>query len=427
VRIPDTVALEATPPDQPPAARTDIVVGIATAPSEPFGQEVAAQVAEGLREAFPTRRSSVVLLVPRGGHCEVQAPPAVPTEAPPGGQQEATAALEQPSPIAGGFSGTKSALPALLLEAQRIGAPLCALISAERHDASADGLRLLIAPILEDGYDFVCPAYRRRKLDGALTKGVAYPLTRALFGRRLRQPLGGELALSRKLADALLEDDAWRNEPAHAGADVWLVAMALSSEYRLCQSFLGAAPERESDRPADLSDAVARLMGLLFREVERHASAWQRVFGSVPVPTFGASGVLEDEAQPVNVGRLVDAFALGLRQLREVWRLVLPPATLFQLTRLPLEPATAFNLPDELWARVIYDFALGYRMRLLDRVQMLRSMTPLYLGWLASFVNEVRDLDGPGTEERVERLCQAFEGNKTYLIARWRWPDRFAP
>ena len=87
----------------------------------------------------------------------------------------------------------------------------------------------------------------------------------------------------------------------------------------------------------------------------------------------------------------------------------------------------AFRFPDELWARIVYDFALGYRTRLLDRVQMLRSMTPLYLGWLASFVNEVRDLDGPGTEERVERLCEAFEGRKNYLIARWRWPDRFSP
>ena len=52
-------------------------------------------------------------------------------------------------------------------------------------------------------------------------------------------------------------------------------------------------------------------------------------------------------------------------------------------------------------------------------------MTPLYLGWVASFVNEVAPLGRQEAEARVERLCEAFEAEKPYLISRWRWPDRF--
>jgi hypothetical protein len=63
----------------------------------------------------------------------------------------------------------------------------------------------------------------------------------------------------------------------------------------------------------------------------------------------------------------------------------------------------------------------------MDRGQLLRSMTPLYLGWVASWVNEVRALEAPLAEERLERLCEAFEAEKPYLISRWRWPDRFTP
>jgi hypothetical protein len=42
-------------------------------------------------------------------------------------------------------------------------------------------------------------------------------------------------------------------------------------------------------------------------------------------------------------------------------------------------------------------------------------------------VNEVRALDDAGADERLERLCEAFEAEKPYLISRWRWPDRFTP
>jgi hypothetical protein len=84
-------------------------------------------------------------------------------------------------------------------------------------------------------------------------------------------------------------------------------------------------------------------------------------------------------------------------------------------------------MDDALWARIVYDFAVGYHVGLMDRALLLRSMTPLYLGWTAAFVREVRDLDRPGVEARVERLCRAFEAAKPYLISRWRWPDRFNP
>lgn len=76
---------------------------------------------------------------------------------------------------------------------------------------------------------------------------------------------------------------------------------------------------------------------------------------------------------------------------------------------------------------MVYDFAVGWRVKAVDRAQLLRSMTPLYLGWVASYVNEVAPLDAAGAAERIEALCEVFEAEKPYLISRWRWPDRFAP
>ena len=87
-------------------------------------------------------------------------------------------------------------------------------------------------------------------------------------------------------------------------------------------------------------------------------------------------------------------------------------------------PVYRFHLDDGLWARIVYDFALGYRLGVLAREHILRSLVPLYLAWLASFIVEVRDRGEDDVEQRLERLCGAFEAEKPYLISKWRWPER---
>jgi hypothetical protein len=54
-------------------------------------------------------------------------------------------------------------------------------------------------------------------------------------------------------------------------------------------------------------------------------------------------------------------------------------------------------------------------------------MTPLYLGWVVSYAREVQTATPEAVESRLERLSRAFEAGKSYLMSRWRWPDRFNP
>jgi hypothetical protein len=270
------------------------------------------------------------------------------------------------------------------------------------------------------------PRVGEGRFDGVLVSGLVYPLTRALFGQRIRQPLGRELAMSQRLADHLARDDEWRTDPAHAGADLWVITKALVRECRCAQVFLGPRPVPRP-QPPDVADALAGVLGTVFHEMALHAARWQRVRGSCPVATTGEELLPDEGAHPPPTAPLVAAFGLGAQDLRRVWGPVLPPQALHALQRLPRDPPEAFRFPDRLWARVIYDFAVGWRVKALDRPQLLRSLTPLYLGWVASYVNEVAPLDAAGAAERLESLCQVFEAEKPFLISRWRWPDRFAP
>ena len=69
-------------------------------------------------------------------------------------------------------------------------------------------------------------------------------------------------------------------------------------------------------------------------------------------------------------------------------------------------------MDDRLWARTIYDFALGHRLRVITRDHRLRSLTPLYLGWLTSFVLAGRALPENAIEARLERTGHTFEDEK---------------
>jgi hypothetical protein len=369
-----------------------------------------------LRERFPQRAATVVVTAWEAGEVVVRPPGAVVATGP---------AAVAPSVTTGGVEAHVNALAAVLREGVRLQGAALALIAAEPHDDATDWLGTFLAPVLEDGFDFVSPAYLRHKADAAINTGIVYPLTRTLYGRRLRQPLGGEAAVSLALARRLLDETDWRRDPASAGSDAWLVARVLTGDARVCQAWLGARP-RPQVQPEDVSQTLARVLGMVFREMERHADRWQRVSGSVPVQSFGAAGLLEGGPQPP-VERFVETFQLGQRELAPIWGLVLPPSTGMALHRAASLGVDRFRIDDVTWAHIVYDFAVAHYARLVERRQLLLSMTPLYLGWVASFTDETRALDAAATEARVEQLCATFEREKRYLISRWRWPDGFNP
>jgi hypothetical protein len=207
---------------------------------------------------------------------------------------------------------------------------------------------------------------------------------------------------------------------------VSLAAEAITGGMKVCQSHLGARGYPPPDW-ADVSSLLAQVLSPLFLDVERYAPYWQRERESQPVQEFGRRQYVEGPESAVDVTRLIETFQLGARNLPEIWGLILPPSTLVELQRLARQDRTGFRLPDETWARVAYDFALAHRLRPISRDQILRAMTPIYLGWVASYALEVENASPEAVEARLEKLCMAYESARPYLVSRWRWPDRFNP
>jgi hypothetical protein len=313
----------------------------------------------------------------------------------------------------------------ILEQAHEVHARACLVLDASMTSMGADWVAQLARPILDDQFDMVVPYFARHKLDGAISKGIVYPLTRALYGKRVRQPLGSVFALSSRLVERFLARRVWDIEVSALSADARAVSETICADFALCQVFLGPAEHAASASPLDLSSILAAVLGSVFDEMNHNVSYWQKVRGSEPVRWFGTPVEIAGNPPPVDAHKMWESFRLGCRTLQEVWSAVLPPATLLALKYLARDDAA--TLADDLWARIVYDFALGYRLHVMNRGHLLRALTPLYLGWLASFVREMSAAPSQDVERRVQQLSMVYEAQKPYLISRWRWPDRFNP
>lgn len=319
-----------------------------------------------------------------------------------------------------GIPGKGSAFRTIFEIARRLKAKACAVVDADLRSISPEWIELLLRPIMDEHYDYVAPYYLRHKYDGTITNSLAYPLTRALYGHRIRQPIGGEFGFSGALASHYLEQHVWESEVARFGIDIWMTTEALVSGARVCQSFLGAKIHNPKDPAADLSGMLMQVVGALFAAMERHEQSWTSLEGSRQVPIFGFPYEVGVEPVHVNLERMVSHYRQGLTDLQPIWRQILAQDTFEQLHRLQEASNSDSLISDELWVRVVYDAAAAYHKRLLPRDHLLRSLTPLYLGRTASFVHATQGLTSREAEVKIEALCDTFERLKPYLIQQWQ-------
>jgi hypothetical protein len=318
-----------------------------------------------------------------------------------------------------GVPGKGSAFRTIFAVAKHVNAKACVVVDADLRSITPHWVELLGRPVLEREFDFIAPYYFRHKYDGTITNGIVYPIARALFGKRLRQPIGGEFGLSARLAARYLEKDVWETDVARFGVDIWMTVTALAEDFRVGQAYLGAKLHDAKDPGADLSSMFRQVVGSVFALMETYQPVWEKVQSSEPVPMFGFPFDVGVEPITVNVERMIQAYEQGVTDLREIYEAILEPATLEAAASCARQPHDLFQIPDVLWVHMIYEFAAAWERRAIDREHMLQSLVPLYLGRTASFVLEVRESSGAEVEERIEQLCLVFEREKSYLTERW--------
>lgn len=315
---------------------------------------------------------------------------------------------------------------AVLALASSLNAKVCVVLGPDLAAMEAHPIQLLVYAILERQCGLAMPLYPTGKYDALINSGILAPLQRALYGKRIGFPLSFEFAASGAMSERLARMETG-NQSAAEGL-LWPATLAIAQSPQAAVGQVHIDVRRQlSTAGLDLSAVLSQIVGSLFQDMETFASHWQRVRGSQPLPVWGNAGASETNVHEIDTRPMFDSFLLGSKNLDEVWRLLLPPNTMLELRRLMRLAPEQFRMPDELWAGIVYDFGLAYRLRTISRSHLLGALTPLYLGWVASYVQEISSLSSSAAEQRYEQFARAWEEKKPYLLSRWRWPDRFNP
>lgn len=318
-----------------------------------------------------------------------------------------------------GLPGKGSAIRAIMETALDMGVTACAVVDSDLRSITPEWIELLLSPVIKDDFDFVAPLYERHKFDGTITNSIVYPMTRALYGKSIRQPIGGEFGFSGKLAEFYLKQDVWQSDVARFGIDIWMTTEAVANNFKVCQSYLGAKIHDPKDPGSDLSSMLVQVVGSLFGLTEKHAQQWKMINGSVEVPTFGFRYQVGLEHVKVNVGRMLSIYREGVKDLRDIWVEIVGQGDYGRLKEMADMPDDSFRFSLSLWTSIIYDYCIAHYKRKLPEGQLIKSLTPLYLGKTASFVLEVVDKEQAEAEAEIEKLCLEYEKGKSRLIDNW--------
>jgi glucosylglycerate synthase len=327
-----------------------------------------------------------------------------------------------PLPSTDDGGGWSEGLRTVLGLAREQDARAVVLLNAEIISMTPEWIRGLAEPVLKDGCGFVLPVYQRGRYEGTLTQLFVVPLLRALFGHQLWYPIADEFACSGEAAEFVLAQDVWSTDIARQGLEFWLPVALSGQAFPVAQSVLGPRAVSSQRPPAPLGPTVGRVAGALFAIAERHEASWLDVRGSEPVPVMGippGPGTMH-RSTPIDPERMLVGFRQGMRDLLPIWERILAPDNLSDVLTLSEHPSGEFRLADRLWARVVYDFLLAYRARVMYRSHITQSLAPLYLGRAASLVLETRLQPDAAVAQATERLARVFEDEKPYLVDRWR-------
>src|SRR6185503_16975649 len=291
-------------------------------------------------------------------------------------------------PEVNGSGGKGAALRTIFEMAAALEVQALVVVDSDLRSIGPEWIELLAGPILKGGYDYVAPLYARHKHDGTITNSVTYPLTRALYGLRIRQPIGGDFGVSGDLVRHYLEEGYWTPEVSKFGIDIWMTTLALSGGFAVCQARLGAKVHDPKDPGADLGPMFRQVVTTILRLAVANPERWQKVRGSHDVPAYGFERIIDPPPLEINVLRLLSEFSSGALTMAPAWRSMLAPETVADVLALAdeagtiadaarrrleidtpgtptpstaamSEAASSFRFPDDVWARVIYDLILA--------------------------------------------------------------------
>lgn len=398
----------------------DLLVGIPSYNNAATLGQTLQSIEESLRQNF-VRERAVILDVDGGSGDETRQIFAQSGERRESGQRGLTS-LRTIHRISCEYDKTPSqgsALHNIVAAADLLRAKACAVVSPVTTNVTPSWVANLLRPVYREGLDFIAPLYVRKRFQGLLARDLLYPMSRAVFGQRIRELYSDEWGFSGRLASQCLEKDVWHEDAVRARPEAWMAITAASSGLKCGQYFLGPKTVAPAGAGPDIVDAIRQTVGNFFWCMETNQPQWLARSDSQPVATFGPDHELSLDGIPPSTEKIFELFRSGVSELEPILASILRKDTHAQIKAIALSDRAKFHFAPELWVTTLYEFAASYHHTVLNRDHLVQALVPLYRGRLCSFLLENANSSAEAMEAQTEILCQEFERQKPYLVERW--------
>jgi hypothetical protein len=392
--------------------KADIMVGIPAYNNMNTVGHVIEMVSNGLYDHFKDLRS--VIMIADGGSTDDTRDVCDTTAIKPWQEKLVT--------IYRGPAGKGTALRSIFEAADRLKVKACMVVDSDLRSITGDWVKYLLDPVIVQDFDFVAPIYTRHKYDGTITNNVVYYLTRALYGQRIRQPIGGDFAISQKMANFYMNQDVWETDIAKFGVDIWMTTSAIVNGFKTCQSHLGVKVHDAKDPALHLAPMYRQVVTTLFALMEQYEKYWKKIEGSEPTPVFGHDPGIEPEPITVNVKSMVKKFKYGYKYFGVLWEKIFSDEVFQEIKKASKLSVEDFTLDIDIWAKILFEIAATFHQWKVNKYKLVDLSTPLYYGRIASFINKTSELSSIDAEKVVEENAAVYEKMKPVLLDLWDKP-----
>jgi glycosyltransferase involved in cell wall biosynthesis len=326
-----------------------------------------------------------------------------------------------------GIPGKGTSFRAIFETAKRLKTKAIIVVDSDLRSITPEWIKVLAEPILKEKTCFLAPLYKRHKYDGTITNMLVYPVTRALYGKRVRQPIGGDFSFSGKLAQLYAEKDVWMSDIAKFGIDIWMTTVAINETNDISQVNLGVKVHNAKDPAQDLVHMFIQVISTMFFLMGEYEDTWINVGKSEEIPSL--KGVTTSYDMPeikVNLKKLNDEFIDGFEQFKSLYKDILSPKSFNGLDKIyeKKKKGNGLYIDAELWSNIVYDSAYTFHNWSRNRRRLINILAPLYFGRTASFVEETETMNWEQAENLIQKQAEIFENKRDYLKNRiLQWKD----
>lgn len=298
----------------------------------------------------------------------------------------------------------------LFRETRRLSARAVIVIDADITSITPEWVRDLATPILKSKYNYVSPLYSRNEYDGTITNNICYPLIYSLLGANIRQPIGGDFALSGSLIDYYLRKK-WQETTYQYGIDIFMTMNAILGNFSACQVSLGTKVHKPS--APKLGAMFIQVIGTLFDILLDSKVLWLTKKRIQQIPDFGATGQSQPQNLSIDYKSIKQTSIQEFKQYNSVISQIITPEIYQRLYK--MYQAGRVTIGKDLWARIVYEMLYQYD-KSHRTAPVIEAMKPLYFGRVATFIRQTLDLDHYDSEKEIQRQAKRFYRKKKYLI-----------